>query len=31
MTAAFQRWFPEEPIVGLVKVKIVSSWADAKD
>jgi hypothetical protein len=31
MTAAFLRWFPDEPILSLVAIKDVSVWADAKD
>jgi DNA polymerase-1 len=30
MTAAFARWFPDAPTTGLVDVKVVRSWADAK-
>jgi DNA polymerase I-like protein with 3'-5' exonuclease and polymerase domains len=30
MTAAFMRWFPDEPTVGLVSAKICKSWSDAK-
>ena len=26
MVAAFQRWFPEAPILGLVKIKNLSAW-----
>ena len=30
LTAAFARWFPEAPTNGLVSVKIVKKWSDAK-
>jgi DNA polymerase-1 len=30
MTAAFSRWFPDAPTEGLVDVKSVTRWSDAK-
>ena len=30
MTAAFVRWFPDAPCSGVVKVKIIRNWSEAK-
>ena len=30
MTAAFAQWFPDAPTLGLVDVKVVHAWSEAK-